>query len=168
MWCDPKEGSQAHTHTHIYKLMRFVFCKIHCPPFICFCKPNSPHIYTPGPLKLQNSPTTSPPLPNSRLEPVPETSDHLSDEETTEIIKEERLLGNANPQPATAQPCLKSSLRKPNSDSGAPKQEVLRKRVQWTDFLGKQLVDVREFECSEPEDTDNEDDNRRGCICVIL
>ena len=108
--------------------MRFVFCKIHCPPLICFCKPNSPHIYTPGPLELQNSPTPPPPPP------LPDG----------EIIKEEKLLGNANPQPSTAQPCLRSSLRKPSS---APKQEELKKTVQWTDILGKQLVDIREFQC---------------------
>ncbi|KAB2607551.1 hypothetical protein D8674_007268 [Pyrus ussuriensis x Pyrus communis] len=126
--------------------MRFASCKIHCPPLICFCKPNSPHIYTPGPLELQNSPTPPPPppLPNSKLASVPETSDHLADEE---IIKGEKLLGNANPQPSTAQPSLKSSLRKPNSDSSAPKQEELKKTVQWIDILGKQLVDIREFQC---------------------
>ncbi|CAB4312592.1 unnamed protein product [Prunus armeniaca] len=117
--------------------MRLLFCKIHCPPFICFCKP-SPHIYTPGPLKLEDIP--HPPLP-SKLVSVPETSDQLSDD--TNEIKEENLDGIPKP----AEPCLKSSLRKRISDSSAPKQE-LKKRVQWMDFFGKELVEIREFECS--------------------
>ncbi|ONH98975.1 hypothetical protein PRUPE_6G002800 [Prunus persica] len=120
--------------------MRLLFCKIHCPPFICFCKP-SPHIYTPGPLKLEDIP--HPPLP-SKLVSVPETSDQLSDD--TNEIKEENLDGIPKP----AEPCLKSSLRKRISDSSAPKQE-LKKRVQWMDFFGKELIEIREFECREIE-----------------
>ncbi|PRQ35796.1 hypothetical protein RchiOBHm_Chr5g0083851 [Rosa chinensis] len=141
--------------------MRFMFCKIHCPPFICFCKP-SPHIYTPGPLKLENTPPPNP-NPNPHVpSSKPDASDQLPNDPTE--IKEESLAENPKP----AENSLKSSLRKPDSsDPAAPKDEM-KKRVQWMDFLGKDLVEIREFECSELDDTDSEYENRRGCICVIL
>ncbi|GMY16211.1 pollen-specific leucine-rich repeat extensin-like protein 1 [Fagus crenata] len=125
--------------------MRFFFCKIHCPSFIFFCKP-SPHIYTAGPLKLENSP------PSDKL-----PSETIED-------KEESLDGK---QQQPVEEYLKSSLRKPSSESGAVK-EVQKKRVQWMDYLGKELVEIREFESSEIEDTDNGSDDNRGCVCVIL
>lgn len=136
--------------------MRFLFCKIHCPSFICFCKP-SPHIYTSGPLKLENTPHVP-----SRLVSVPEASDQLLGE--TIEVKEESLDGK---QQKPAENCLKSSLRKPTTESGAVKEDQ-KKRVQWTDLLGKELVEIREFESSELEYTDNEAEDNRGCVCVIL
>ncbi|KAM5582238.1 pollen-specific leucine-rich repeat extensin-like protein 1 [Rosa sericea] len=141
--------------------MRFMFCKIHCPPFICFCKP-SPHIYTPGPLKLENTPPPNP-NPNPHVpSSKPDASDQLPNDPIE--IKEESLAENPKP----AENSLKSNLRKPDSsDPAAPKDEM-KKRVQWMDFVGKDLVEIREFECSELDDTDNEYENRRGCICVIL
>ena len=40
---------------------------------------------------------------------------------------------------------LKTSLKKAPSEPGTPK-EVGKKRVQWMDFLGKELVEIKEFE----------------------
>lgn len=116
--------------------MRFMFGKIHCPPFICFCKP-SPHIYTPGPLKLENAPHPNPHVHSSK----PDTSDQLPDDPIE--IKEESL--DENPKPA--ENSLKGNLRKPNSSDPAAPKEELKKRVQWMDFVGKELVEIREFEC---------------------
>ncbi|KAK9274073.1 hypothetical protein L1049_018887 [Liquidambar formosana] len=138
---------------HIF-LMRVWFCKIHCPSFICFCKP-SPHLYTPGPLKLENTPH----VPSTCVS-LPDASDQLSGE--TIEIKE----GNSDGKQQTEK-ILKSSLRKAPSEPGAPK-ELGKKRVQWMDFLGKELVEIKEFESSEIEDSDNDGDNNRGCVCIIL
>lgn len=114
--------------------MRVLFCKIHCPSFICFCKP-SPHIYTPGPLKLENTPHVP-----SQLVSVPEASDQLPGQIK---VSEEALDGQQHPP----ENCRKSSLKKPNADSAAPiPNEEQKKRVQWMDFLGKELVAVKEFE----------------------
>lgn len=113
--------------------MRFLFCKIHCPSFICFCKP-SPHIYTAGPLKLENSPHVP-----SKPVSVPEASDKLPGE--TIEVKEESLGGKKQP----VVKCLKSSLRKPTSESGSVKEDQ-KKKVQWMDYIGKELVQIREFE----------------------
>ncbi|KAJ0906719.1 putative light-harvesting complex-like protein OHP2 [Helianthus annuus] len=54
--------------------------------------------------------------------------------------------------------------KKGDSQSRSP---VGRKKVQWVDNLGEQLVDIREFESSETGDADNEDDNN-ACFCAIL
>ena len=120
--------------------MRFMFCKIHCPPFICFCKPSS-HIYTPGPLKLENphpNPNPNPNVPCSKTD----TSDQLSTDPIE--IKEESL---AAENPKTAENSIKSNLRKPDSLDPATPNDEMKKRVQWMDFVGKELVEIREFEC---------------------
>ena len=132
-------------------LMRVLFRKIHCPSFICFCKP-SPHIYTNGPLKLENTPHVPP-----KLVTVPETSDQILCENKVkeEILDEKQQKQQQQPQEEQqeqqqqqqelAQNCLKSNLRKPNSDSGSLKEKQ-KKTVQWMDLLGKELVEIREFE----------------------
>ncbi|KAJ7955441.1 Nuclear polyadenylated RNA-binding protein [Quillaja saponaria] len=94
--------------------MRVLLCKIHCPSFICFCKPSS-HIYSPGPLKLENTPHVP-----SKLVSVPEASDQLP-VESTEVNKES-LDGK---QPIAN--CLKSSLRKPTSEPGALTEKQKKK-----------------------------------------
>ncbi|PON64167.1 nuclear polyadenylated RNA-binding protein [Parasponia andersonii] len=116
-------------------LMRVLLCKIHCPSFICFCKP-SPHIYTPGPLNLENTPHAP-----------PKTSDQILGENK---VKEEILDGKQQQQQQQlAENSLKSNLRKPNSDPHSPKEKE-KKRVQWMDLLGKELVEIREFESRIP------------------
>ncbi|KAA8549697.1 hypothetical protein F0562_001285 [Nyssa sinensis] len=134
--------------------MRVLFCKIHCPSFICFCKPSAAHLYSPGPLKLENTPHVP-----STVVSITNTSEQLSGE-TTEV-KEESLDGKQE-----IEQVLKSCIRKAPSEPGASK-EVEKKKVQWMDNVGKELVEIKEFESSETGDTDNEDDNR-GCACIIL
>ena len=107
--------------------MRVLFCKIHCP-FICFCKP-SPHIYTPGPLKLENNPHVPPSIVS-----IPD-GENQSSGDTIEV--------NDGKQPD--ENLLKSSLKEEPSEPDSPK-EVGKKRVQWMDFLGKELVEIKVFE----------------------
>lgn len=131
--------------------MRVLSCKLHCP-FICFCKP-SPHIYTPGRLKLENSKIAPP-----RSVSVSDTSDKSSGDGNEG--KEGNLDGNHH-----SEIFLKSSLRKLQHSE---KQEVGKKRVQWMDFLGKELVEIKEFESSETGESDSEGEGSRSCVCVIL
>uniref|UniRef100_A0A1D1YNH5 Uncharacterized protein n=1 Tax=Anthurium amnicola TaxID=1678845 RepID=A0A1D1YNH5_9ARAE len=44
-----------------------------------------------------------------------------------------------------------------------------RRKVQWTDACGRELVEVREFEPSDegPSDEELERDGHRRCVCVI-
>ncbi|KAL5563711.1 hypothetical protein UlMin_033615 [Ulmus minor] len=134
--------------------MRVLFSKFHCPSFICFCKP-SPNIYTSSPLKLENTPNVSP-----THVAVHENSDQLPSETKAkeEIVDEKPQLAENHP---------KSNLRNPHLGSDSPKERE-KKKVQWMDHLGKELVEIREFEASELDDTDNEGEDGRGCICVIL
>ncbi|KAL5766934.1 hypothetical protein ACOSP7_017551 [Xanthoceras sorbifolium] len=207
--------------------MRVLFCKIHCPSFICFCKPTS-HIYTPGPLKLENSPhvplTTTTPvvsltdddhqhhqqqqlvsgLDNEETTQVKEESvvvdsqkqqqqqkgegegeeqEGQDDNEETTQVKEESVVVDGQKQQQQQQQegegeeqegqegegesedCPgRSSLKKAVSDL----KQAQKKKVQWMDFLGKELVEIREFETSEIEDSENDSEFSKGCICTIL
>ncbi|KAJ0806634.1 hypothetical protein HanPI659440_Chr02g0091611 [Helianthus annuus] len=155
--------------------MRVLFCKIHCPSFICFCKPSTAsHLYNSNTLKLENShhaPQTS--------VVVTVTDHHQSDhnhvDENHEIVEanEKEVLEDGKQESeieiCVLRSCMKNkcnsqSRSQSNSGSGSP---VDRKKVQWVDNFGKQLVDIREFESSETGDTDNEEDNS-ACFCSIL
>ncbi|PIN18633.1 hypothetical protein CDL12_08693 [Handroanthus impetiginosus] len=132
-------------------LMRVLFCKIKCP-FICFCKPSAAHIYTsrPLPLKLENA-------PQSHVVPSAAVC-NASDDKPSYGIKEESVNGNQQ---------LKSSIRKLPNGTDATKEVGKKKTVQWTDNLGKQLAEIKEFESSETGDADNEEESSR-CLCVNL
>lgn len=121
--------------------MRVLFCKIHCP-FICFCKPSS-HIYTARTLKLESSPhvasTTTAVLSVSDDHHVDAESDGVKEESDVVDGKEQQEEGGGE---AVENYCVKSILKKEALDS----KEVKKKKVQWMDFLGKELVEIREFE----------------------
>lgn len=120
--------------------MRVLFCKTHCP-FICFCKPSS-HIYTPRPLKLESSPHVA-----STTAVVSVSNDHHVDADSVGV-KEESVVVDEKKQERgegggeAGENCIKSSLKKEALYS----KEVEKKKVQWMDFLGKELVEIREFE----------------------
>ncbi|KAG5227507.1 proline- glutamic acid-and [Salix suchowensis] len=141
--------------------MRVLFCKIRCP-FICFCKP-SPRIYGPGPgpLKLENSPhVPSTAVISVAVADASYDDDHVLND-SVEVKEGNAGVYGEEPQ---AQNGLKSSLKKAGFDS----KEVDKKKVRWIDSLGKELVEIREFESSETEDSDIEDQSNRGCACTIL
>ncbi|KAI6685616.1 hypothetical protein NL676_031529 [Syzygium grande] len=60
--------------------------------------------------------------------------------------------------------CVKSSLKKATLET----KETRKKQVQWMDFVGKELAEVREFESSEIYDNYKDADTNRGCLCIIL
>ncbi|KAJ4837602.1 hypothetical protein Tsubulata_040845 [Turnera subulata] len=149
--------------------MRVLVRKIHCPSFICFCKP-SPSIYRPGPLKLENTPHA----PSTAVVSVGNASSadgHVVPEDSSTQLQEDKSVdvdgkqsqSQSQSQPQPENP-LKSSLRK-----ASPRpREVEKKKVQWIDTLGKELADIREFEASETEDAAHEDQNFKACLCAIL
>lgn len=58
---------------------------------------------------------------------------------------------------------LRSSLRK--VDSNSTEADKVKKKVQWVDVAGiKELAEVREFEPSGDDDSDE----GKNCVCVIL
>nr|XP_043612745.1 uncharacterized protein LOC122584755 [Erigeron canadensis] len=141
--------------------MRVLFCKIHCPSFICFCKPSTAsHLYNSGPLKLEN-PTNAP-----RVVSVQSDQDNINhDADVVEEIievKEKEILEDGKQNLEIENVVLRSCMK-----NKGDLQSVDRKKVQWIDNFGKELVDIKEFESSETGDTDNEDDNS-ACFCTIL
>lgn len=129
--------------------MRVLFCKIHCPSFICFCKPSAAaaHLYNSGPLKLDNTPHVL----SLTVEPVVSTTscDQLSGEAIE--VRNERCVDEGKLEQADTNHnnaiALKSCIKRKEcaSDSGATTQ-VEKKRVQWMDNLGDELAEVKEFE----------------------
>ncbi|KAG9452017.1 hypothetical protein H6P81_004921 [Aristolochia fimbriata] len=141
--------------------MRVLFCKFQCPSFVCFCKSPVP-IFSPCPLKLEDTQNVS-----SSLSPIPDSGNQLADEKVElekEKDKDKEKEKDVLCREAGVLP--KSSLRKP-SGSDSSDSEVVKGRVQWMDFLGKELVEIKEFEPSESGDSDEDAEGHRGCVCVI-
>ncbi|KAG8387383.1 hypothetical protein BUALT_Bualt02G0015600 [Buddleja alternifolia] len=116
--------------------MRVLFCKIHCP-FICFCKPSAAaHLYTSGPLKLENTP--------HHVVPSTDMSSRLSGVKVKVKVKEESVNGNNNCNDNNnnkeGENVVKSCIRK------IPCGDIGKKKVQWLDDLGKELAEIKEFE----------------------
>ncbi|XP_010552317.1 PREDICTED: uncharacterized protein LOC104822699 [Tarenaya hassleriana] len=147
-----------------YVLMRVLLCKIQCP-FICFCKP-SPHIYTAGSLKLDNTPhvssTTVVSANDDHLDDTHEGNDHV-DGHGNEFREDSRVDGKEE-EGQDAGKVLKSCLRK--ADSGETEREKKKKKVQWVDLIGKEIAEIREFEPCEEEDIGYQ--GGKSCVCVIL
>lgn len=134
--------------------MRFLFCKLHCPPFVCFCKPSS-HIYAPEPLKLEDGPHVPPPAVS-----VPDGSDQ-SCGATAEAGDDAALDENGG---ETVKVITKSCLKK-KKKAGFEGHCAEKKQVQWVDLLGKELAEVKEFESSELEEYYGGDGQN---LCIIL
>ncbi|KAF8035378.1 hypothetical protein BT93_C1414 [Corymbia citriodora subsp. variegata] len=133
--------------------MRFLFCKLHCPPFVCFCKPSS-HIYAPGPLKLEDASHVPPPAVS-----VPDGSDQSCGE--TAEVGDDAALDEKNGEADKV--ITKSCLKKKKTGWEAHCAE--KRQVQWVDLVGKELAEVREFESSELEEYYGGDGHN---TCVIL
>ncbi|KDP30620.1 hypothetical protein JCGZ_16185 [Jatropha curcas] len=117
-----------------FLLMRVLICKIHCS-LICFCQPSTT-LYKAGPLKLENSPHVS----SSTVISVGTASSYDNVSNDSIGVKEESV--NVDGEELQPQNCNKGGLKKSSLGS----KEVQKKRVQWMDFLGKELVQIREFE----------------------
>lgn len=124
--------------------MRVLFCKIHCPSFICFCKPSTAsHLYNSGPLKLENShnATSAPSLVVSA-----DPSDHKNHvEELIEVVHEKEISEEDGRHELEVENIVLRSCMKNNGDLQS-RSPIDRKKVQWMDNIGKQLVDIKEFE----------------------
>ncbi|KAF5725654.1 hypothetical protein HS088_TW23G00381 [Tripterygium wilfordii] len=139
-----------------------------CASFVCFGR-TSAGIDAPSPLKVG-------PTQQQDVLPGPLVSDEGKDHET-DLIHENN----------TRKISLKSSLKKRSkSISGlvqvTDQREALsekgsdinghteRRKLQWTDACGSELVEIREFEPSETVQSDDEfeNGNERSCSCVIM
>lgn len=138
-----------------YVLMRVLLCKIQCPSFICFSKP-SPHIYaSSGSLELENTP---PQVSSSTATVVDADDDDNDDHDYVDahvkegvdhvdgLLNEEDCAVEEEKEGHCSGEILRSSLRKVDLDSedGVTRE---KKKVQWVDLMGKELAEIREFDC---------------------
>ncbi|KAK0577244.1 hypothetical protein LWI29_030127 [Acer saccharum] len=142
-----------------------------CASFVCFGRASAGPD-TPSPLKVG-------PAQQQDVSPGPLSSDKGKDH-TFDIEDDNGNLIKVS---------LKSSLKKPSHSIPVPVQNVNehetvdeegneipghtdtdRRKVQWTDACGSELVEVREFEPSETGGSDDEFDNgiERSCSCTIM
>ncbi|PWA77164.1 hypothetical protein CTI12_AA226390 [Artemisia annua] len=112
--------------------MRVLFCKIHCPSFICFCKPSTAsHLYNSGPLKLENC--TQAPSPLVVNDPLDQNHDVV--EEIVEV-KEKDVLEDGEKESVVESVVLRSCMK----NKGDSQRSVIDgKKVQWTEDLGKEF-----------------------------
>ncbi|KAF5749235.1 hypothetical protein HS088_TW04G01199 [Tripterygium wilfordii] len=139
-----------------------------CASFVCFGR-TSTGIDAPSPLKVG-------PTQQQDVSPGPLVSDKGKDH-ASDLIDENNM----------RKVSLKSSLKKPSKSIPGPIQvtdqsDVLnekgsdspghteRRKVQWTDACGSELAEIREFEPSETEESDDEfeNGNERTCSCAIM
>ncbi|KAG6592297.1 hypothetical protein SDJN03_14643, partial [Cucurbita argyrosperma subsp. sororia] len=140
-----------------------------CASFVCFGRTSAGLDSSPSPLKV------GPTLPHDSL-PGSKSIDKVKDE--TPNVEDGSTLRNI---------ALKSSLKRPSnvvsiSHQNADVSETMskkdgdircltdRRKVQWTDACGSELVEIREFEPSEADLSDDEFDseNKRSCSCAIM
>ncbi|MED6193274.1 hypothetical protein PIB30_017855 [Stylosanthes scabra] len=138
-----------------------------CASFVCFGRTSAGHD-TPSPLKVG-------PAQQHDVSPGSLVSNQGKDPST--------YIDNENDNRKVV---LKSSLKKPRINKSvnaaneheashgkvadAPGSQSERRRVQWTDSCGSELVEIREFEPSEDDRSDDEFENggNRACSCAIM
>ncbi|KAK1271562.1 hypothetical protein QJS04_geneDACA013027 [Acorus gramineus] len=125
--------------------MRVLFGKFNCPSLTS--------LFSPCSVKLENTQHV-PSVPT----PVPVDSGGSPDGKV-EIETEKDGLSEK------AVIVLKSSLKRPPHRAVGV---VGKGGVKWMDFLGKELVEVREFESTESEESEDDYMGNRACVvCVI-
>lgn len=136
--------------------MRVTTSTFHCPSY-CFCKP---------PPQPPAPPPVPPPSQCQAHALEAEDSHHTSSSSLSgSPLAEERLCAKNGVDGGRKDILLKSSLKKTDSSSS---KEIVKECVKWTDDLGKELVEVREFEPIESGELDDEIYGYPTCACVIL
>lgn len=136
--------------------MRVLFWNFHCPSFICFCKSSPLSLSTPCTLELENT------QPVCSISPArPDAAGQLSDEKTA-VEKFEVDDGVVREVEIEVPP--RSSLKK---RLGPGSKETEKVKVQWMDFLGKELVEIQEFEPSESGESEDGVNGNHRCVCAI-
>lgn len=134
--------------------MRVLSCKLKCVS-ICFSKP-SHSIQTPSPLKLEDAHNNV-----SCQSPVSHVLEEQSGEQ--KIDEAEKVESSE----VKVEILTKSSLKKSPVAARAGSEEMAKGRVKWMDFVGKELVEIREFEPSVSAESEDEDSGNQACVCVI-
>ncbi|XP_047322137.1 uncharacterized protein LOC124926026 [Impatiens glandulifera] len=131
-----------------------------CTSFVCFGRTaaglESPNSLKVGPTKQKEDIVSEPP-------PV----------QTKDVV----VVVGSEEEDALTKPCLKSSLKRPVTGAGTDQHEEAldlrhneKRKVQWTDASGGELAEIREFELSDADGSDDEFNNGRvrSCSCTIM
>lgn len=113
-----------------------------CAPFVC-CGRASAGLETPSPLKV--GPTQQHDVPPGSLVSVKDQSAHPDDNNDTKKVALKSSLKrpqNNKPVPVEVANEHEASGGKGNDTSG----QMERRKVQWTDACGSELIEIREFE----------------------
>ncbi|KAL3840126.1 hypothetical protein ACJIZ3_024717 [Penstemon smallii] len=149
-----------------------------CASFVCFGRA-APGLESPSPLKAG-------PAHHQEVLPEPQDFDESNDQTGDSVVGED---GYDSTKKIIS---LKSSLKKTANSAPVPapgggcgvnsnEREVLcskendvtcrkeRRKVQWTDTIGEELYEIREFEMSEDGSDDEFDHgNEKSCSCTIM
>ncbi|XP_054801763.1 uncharacterized protein LOC129305750 [Prosopis cineraria] len=141
-----------------------------CASFVCFGR-TSGGVDTKSPLKVgpaqQHDVSHGLPISDKREDKVPAA--HLDDDtNTSKIALKSSLKRPLNNKPVPAEVANEQDAPDGGKESDPPCP--VERRVQWTDACGSELVEIREFEPSEAEGSDDEIDigNDRTCSCAIM
>jgi hypothetical protein len=137
--------------------MRISFRESYCAPFNClrslFC------CYLPSLERAKDAPNLAP-IPNSNPNPNQNSSANpipISDSAAVSASVDEES-GEGKVGALSVEEVRKSCLKKLDGEK--------KGNVKWMDLLGKELVEIKEYEPSDSESLDDDDGNT-PCICSI-
>lgn len=139
-----------------------------CASFVCFGRASAG---IEGPSQLKVGPAQQHDIltePTASDEDKDHTTDHNDDNNATKVVLKSSLKKASNSVPVSTEDDNKcKSLGENGSD--VP-DDTERRKVQWTDTCGRELVEVREFELSDADGSDDEFDHGGGksCYCAIM
>lgn len=138
-----------------------------CATFVCF-SPDSTGLETPSPLKVG---------PAQRQDglhepPVSEKGKgHATDGDENIVRRVSRKSSLKEPSNRIPSSAEEGNAYKPVAEDRNDIPDCTeRRRVQWTDTCGRELVEIREFEPSEVDASEDEFDsgNEKSCSCAIM
>ncbi|KAB2603479.1 hypothetical protein D8674_004484 [Pyrus ussuriensis x Pyrus communis] len=139
-----------------------------CASFVCFGRASA-GLDTPSPLKVGPAQQQDI-LPGSLVSD--KGKDHTAGADDDHIARKV-VLKSSLKKPSKRTPLSvesaneREALSEPGSDIPG---HVERRKVQWTDVCGSELVEIREFEPSETDGSDDgfDDGNEKSCSCVVM
>ncbi|KAM6542268.1 hypothetical protein CsatB_006715 [Cannabis sativa] len=140
-----------------------------CASFVCFRR-TSAGLDTKSPLKVGPAQHQDV-LPDSLASDSDKNKDHAADtvdsDDASKVYLKSSLKKSSNTTSVSVE-TGNDSVRLSEAGSDIPGTE--RRKVQWTDTCGSELAEIKEFEPSEVDLSDDEYDNgtERSCSCAIM
>ncbi|KAK9943757.1 hypothetical protein M0R45_009355 [Rubus argutus] len=144
-----------------------------CASFVCFGRasagPDSPSPLKVGPAQQQDVLHES--VVSDKGKDHAATPDDFHNGRKVVLKSSLKKPSKSSPVKSTPVPVESANKHDASSETGShiPGQAE-RRKVQWTDTYGSELVAIREFEPSEGDGSDDEfnNGNERSCLCVVM